>query len=314
VRNDNRVLPLLQFDQGIADVANREGFVAQGLGSLLQVTGLSNAKRESLSEIVKQKLLRPNPKFGEQLLAQVRKDLTLNIDLIKALIIRTNAGSALETDKLNVNVEQVGKDIQKFETNLQQLLGMSPEQEHELLSSVVVAAANLNQRMAYMQEFDAISLFEESEGPLIFGKIHGIIRPLNPTWDEHAFLRVLEFTDIPTMLASGRIDVEKLLTVRETSECREFRAWLSTTDKLDDKQLAELVSGFKSKASAFVSSPVGKSLRLAVNTGLGLLPVYGSLMALGEGAVDMFLTDKLLPNSGVLSFLSKEVPSIFTKH
>jgi hypothetical protein len=202
--------------------------------------------------------------------------------------------------------------MQRFESNLQSMLGITEEQEHEIFAAVVTGVSNLNQRIADMEEHSAISHFEESEAPLLFGKVHSLMAQMNPKFDEQAFLRVIGVTQIPELIANRRIDVEELLKVRATDECREFRSWLSTTDHIDDAKLKHLLTGFRAKAASFIASNSGKTLRLAVNAGLGLLPGYGTLAALGEGAVDTFLLDKMLPTSGVLTFLNDSMPSIFT--
>jgi hypothetical protein len=49
-----------------------------------------------------------------------------------------------------------------------------------------------------------------------------------------------------------------------------------------------------------------------VNAALGLIPGYGTAASIGEGALDMFLLEKMLPSSGVLTFLNHSMPSIFT--
>jgi hypothetical protein len=126
-------------------------------------------------------------------------------------------------------------------------------------------------------------------------------------------LRVLEMTGIPELLASGKIDIKKLLVIRESNECREFRAWLSNTDRFNDAELKKLLTGVRARAASFIASPSGKAVRLVVNAGLGLVPGYGTVTSLVEGAVDTFLLDKLLPSSGVLSFLSQSIPSIISQ-
>jgi hypothetical protein len=191
------------------------------------------------------------------------------------------------------------------------MLGINLEQEHDMLAELVKGTSNLNQRIADMAEFSAISHFEDSEAPLLFGKIHSLVAQLNPEFDEHAFLRVIGVTEIPKLIENRRINVDELMKIRETDECREFRSWLSTTDSLDNAELKRILTGFRAKAASFIATKSGKSLRLGVNTTLGLIPGYGTLLALGEGVVDTFLLETMLPSSGVLTFLNHAMPSIF---
>jgi hypothetical protein len=303
-----RRIPLLQFDEGIATVEDNDHNLGMKLGSLLKIAELSNARRENLGALVRAKLIKPSPAFGSDLLRQVRKDLTSNIQLAKTILCHRYPD--ISPEKLILKVDELGK-MQRFETNLQSIMGITIEQEHEMLTEVVKAMGNLNQRVAEMAEYNAISHFEDSEAPLLFGKIHSLVARLNPEYDEQAFLRVIGVTEIPKMIENRRIDTEELLKIRATDECREFCDWLSTTDKMDDAELKRLLRGFRAKAASFIASNSGKALRLGVNTGLGLIPGYGTLVALGEGLVDTFLLDKMLPSSGVLTFLNNTMPSIF---
>jgi len=126
-------------------------------------------------------------------------------------------------------------------------------------------------------------------------------------------LRVLELTDIPNLLVVGRIDVESFLKIKDSNECQAFRSWLTTTDKINDEQLKRLITGFRARAASLIASPSGKTLRFAANAALGLIPGYGMAISLAEGVVDTFLLDKLLPSSGVLSFLNNAIPSVFKR-
>jgi hypothetical protein len=308
--NGVRQLPLLQFRQDIIGVPDHEKYLEDCMGALLQITGLSNASRANLAEKLSKNIVRPQVGYESGLLNQIHADLKSNAYLIQSLIAN-EPRLAINPDSISVKVEEIAPGTQRFETNLPDLIGVSLDQEHAILASVVRATANLNQRLADMQTYSAITLFQESEAPLLFGKIYGIIAPHNPTFLEDAFLRVLKLTDIPDLLVTGRINAEKLLEIRDSHECREFRSWLTRTDDIDDKELKRLITGFRARASSFVSSASGKTIRLAANAGLGLIPGYGTIISLAEGVVDTFLLDKLLPSSGVLSFLNNSIPSVF---
>jgi hypothetical protein len=308
ISNGQRKIPLLQFGEGLSTSVDNEHNLGMKFRSLLKITGLSNARREALEGVVRSKLIKQSPSYGNELMKQIRNDLTSNVELSKTILCHryTNVPS----EKLELKAHDLG-GMQRFETNLQTMLGITLEQEHEMLAEVVKATSNLNQRIADMAEYDAISHFEDSEAPLLFGKIHSLVGQLNPKFDEQAFLRVIGVTEIPKLIENRRIDVDELLRIKETDECREFRSWLVTTDSIDDEKLKSLLRGFRAKATSFIATNSGKALRLGVNTGLGLIPGYGSLVALGEGVADSFLLEKMLPSSGVLTFLNNAMPSIF---
>ncbi|MEO7028276.1 MAG: hypothetical protein ABI147_02605 [Acidobacteriaceae bacterium] len=312
-QNGKRTLPLFQFSQGIVDHADRDKVITDGLHSLLEVSGLSNVKRAVLTDLVQAKVLKPGPSFGNDLLDQVRADLRGNVRLIRSIIVKQNPILDGKLEGLELSLEEVQPGVQRFETNLNKILNISDEEQHKVLATAVSAVTNLNQRIAQMQDYNAISLFEDGDASLLFGKIGGVLAQYDPSAEEKSFLRILDFTGIPQLLDTGKIDVGKLLEVRDSKECREFRAWLQSADKIDDDELRGLLTGFRAKASCFIASPAGKVVRFAVNVGLGLIPGYGSATSLIEGALDTFLLDKLLPSSGVLSFLSQSIPSVIDK-
>jgi hypothetical protein len=312
-RNGKRELPLFQFSQALVDVADRGKLISEGLQCLLQVPGLSNQRRMALSDLLLEKVLRPGPNYGADLLTQVRTDLRGNVQLVKAILVKEHPELTGSFDGLQVSLEEIQPGVQRFGTNLQKLLGVTAEREQKMLATTVLTVSKINQSLANMHEYNAISLFEDGDAPLLFGKIAGVIAPYNPKIEETAFLRVLEIIGIPEFLAVGRIDVTTLLKVRESNECREFRAWLLSTDQYDDAELTKLLTGLRARAASFIASPTGKVVRLAVNAGLGLIPGYGTFTSLAEGAVDNFLLDKLLPSSGVLSFLSQSIPSVISR-
>jgi hypothetical protein len=306
--NGKRQIPLLQFDEGLSTSVDNDHNLGMKFRSLLKITGLSNARREALEGVVRAKLIKQSPSYGSELLKQIRKDLTSNIELSKTILCHRYPN--VPSEKLELKAHDLG-GMQKFETNLQATLGINLDEEHDMLAEVVKATSNLNQRIADMAEYGAISHFENSEAPLLFGKIHSLVGQLNPKLDEQAFLRVIGVTEIPKLIENRRIDVDELLRIKETDECREFRSWLATTDSIDDEKLKNLLRGFRAKAASFIATNSGKLLRLGVNTGLGLIPGYGSLVALSEGVADSFLLEKMLPSSGVLTFLNNAMPSIF---
>ena len=304
---ENVSLPRNHFHE---QLVIQEGSVQQCLHGLLQVTGLKKAAREELADFVKTKDIHLPNLFAQDLHRQVRRDLSTNRELVRACLNRRFTNKNLSS--VNLSLESVGNDVIRIETNLGTVFGLSGEEEHAELQRLCDAIRTINHTLSNMHIYEAISAFHPDDASLLFGKLAGIVAPLNPGLTQKSFLRVVQLTDIPQLIASRRIDVNKLLEVRRSSECAEFRAWLSTTDDICDVELKRLIRGFRARVSSFVSSTPGKIVRLAVNSGLGLLPGFGTISSLAEGAVDMFLLEKLLPSSGVLTFLNHSVPSIFS--
>ena len=66
-------------------------------------------------------------------------------------------------------------------------------------------------------------------------------------------------------------------------------------------------------ADAAASIP-GRAVRFIVTTAIGLLGIFGIVAGPVSGAIDSFLVDKVLPKSGVWTFVNRLYPSIFKRN
>ena len=163
-----------------------------------------------------------------------------------------------------------------------------------------------------MAAYSAITGFSDDEAPLLFGKLSGIIEALNPTSKENQFSRVAAIADVGEPTPGSRIDFERLLEIRNSDECRAFKAWLDDADSLTDEDLIKELAGIRSKLGLWASNPEGRMLRFAAITGIGLLP-GGTIPATMLGFADSFIVEKLIPKSGIVSFLRIQYPSVFDR-
>ena len=199
-----------------------------------------------------------------------------------------------------------------IKTGIAKDFGLSPEQAHLLLQRSVTAVVNLNHRLAEMEAYSALTGFLESEAPLLFGKLAGIISPQNPTPAEEQFKRVIEVAEVPDFKPGQKIDVEKLMKIRDSAECRDFRRWLSTAEDISDDEIRAQAGGMRNKLASLTGSSGGKAFRLAATTLIGNIPVAGLVLGPAAGAVDSFLVDRVLPKSGIFAFLTDMYPSLFS--
>jgi hypothetical protein len=185
----------------------------------------------------------------------------------------------------------------------------------EALIRQVLEAESLEQAKAAASK-QALSGFAEEEAGILTERCDFLIRKLNPQIIERSFERVLEIVGIPDPVVDGSTRVAQigeLLRVRQTDECKEFRAWLSTVHNASDAEIRERVKGIRARFSEFAHSSSGKTIRVLTAAGIGLIPHFGIPAGLAFGFGDAFLIDKILPRSGVVSFLSNLYPSIFDK-
>ena len=285
------------------------------MGSLRQVSGLKNHDREVIEEAVWNSIVRPGPSFGQHLLEQFDSDIRLNNPALKYSLLTpvrdALARPDLALENLNVSVEETEHRTFRIITNLKSDFNLPPEQSHYLLQSALTAVSNLTMRLAEMEAYSALTGFRESEAPLLFGRLAPIIAPQNPALVEGQFERIIRIAQIPDFLPNQKVDVKKLFQVRESSECRDFRAWLLSADKMTDSEIKKIAENMRSILGWLVGTPFGKGVRLTTTTLLGLIPVKGLVLGPMASAIDTFFVEKVFPKSGVVAFLHDQYPSLY---
>ena len=311
-QNGVRQLQPFHFSFGVASIADRKAVLKRGLLGLQGVAGLHNDERAAMEEAIVDGLIRPPADYGAQLQAQVESDLRCNAPALSAALrqqLRLKYGDPVP--EFELHVEEPTERTFHLVNNLPKVLGVSQDDAHKILHSSISAVANLNQRLADMEAYSSIVGFTEVDAPLLFGRLAAVVAPQNPKPIEDEFTRVLTIADVPDFPRGKKIDVDALLKARDSIECREFREWLTHANKLSDKQVEDLVGGLRNKVSTLLHSPTGKALRFAATTAVGLVPGAGLVLGPASGAIDTFLVDKILPNPGVLAFLTNTYPSLF---
>jgi hypothetical protein len=313
-QNGIRSVPAEHFTFGIVDAKDRDGVLRKELRGLQSVAGLKNSERDAIEQAVWTSLVRPPGTFGADLLQQIDTDLRTNSPSLKTGILdelrREFVSLDLADRMLEINVEEPQERVFNIKTTIRRDFGLSPEKTHLLLQRSVIAVSNLNQRLAEMAAYSALTGFLESEAPLLFGKLAGILAPQNPSIAEEQFKRVIEVADVPDFKPGQKVDVEKLMKIRESAECRDFRGWLSTVQDISDAEIRNVAGGMKNKLASLAGSFGGKAVRLAATTLIGIVP-GGLVLGSAAGAIDSFLVDRVLPRSGILAFLADVYPSLF---
>jgi hypothetical protein len=310
--NGVRTLPPFHFSFGVADIPHRDNVLKSELRSLQGIPGLKNPERASMEETILARLVRPPSDYGAQIQSQLESDIRGNTPALRAAIAEQLKMQFGDADRpVQVRIVETQDRTFRVITDLPAAFGISDQKAHDILQPSITGVANLNQRLADMVAYSAITGFTESEAPLLFGKLAGIIAPQNPKPIEEQFGRVITIANLPDFVPGKRIDVESLLKARESPECREFQAWLSNLEGATDAEIAEMVGSLRNRIASIVQSGPGKALRFAVTTALSLVPGAGLIAGPAAGAVDSFLIERVFPTSGVFAFLTKTYPSLF---
>lgn len=313
--NGLRHLPLNHFSFATAKLADLDAALHSELRCLQGIAGLKNDKRALLEEAIWNSLAREPVTYGQDLLDQIDHDFRCSTPALNAALLdslrKDLGGRDFKPSDLAITVEETSTRIFHIRNALSDSFGFSAEQTHLVLQRAVSAVANLNKRLADMQAHSAIVGFLDSEAPILFGKLAGIIAPMNPKTAEGQFERVIELADVPDFKSGQKVDVELLIKVRDSAECREFREWLSTLESVTDTEIKQMVASIRSKMALLAGSTGGKFVRLATTTGIGLIPGVGLAAGIAASAIDSFLVDRVLPKSGVVAFLTETYPSLF---
>jgi hypothetical protein len=187
-----------------------------------------------------------------------------------------------------------------------------------VVKSACAAIAELEAHYGRMCRDNAVSAISNDSQEILQAKLgqlsHLWSDGMDPAIRTEEFTRVISAAGLPDFgpaVAEGIIDVDRLLKVRETDECRLFRNFLNTSSDLDDKALREATASLRAKVGDSLKTGTGKALRWLASTGAGLIPVAGPILGAAVGAADTFLIEKLFPTKGVMTFLGKQYPSLF---
>ena len=107
---------------------------------------------------------------------------------------------------------------------------------------------------------------------------------------------------------SGVVTVDNLLKVRDSSEAREFRDWLTSVGDADEDEIRNQIAGWRVKAGIKAESTVGKVIRLLTTNLPGFLPPQvGMPLGLALGVLDTFLLSTAIPRTGVACVYRRDV-------
>jgi hypothetical protein len=315
-RNNQRVLPIGEYNFGLAAIADHTQYIHDALQPISTLEGITFKQAQKLRREIVLRLIRPPSNFGEKILDQFDRDLRSGSPAIqRAINLRFLQVHGTPAPEFSIRLYEVQQRKFRAETNLFENASLSPEATNDLIESGLGAIGNLNHRLAEMDAVSALSGFSEDENVLFEDKLAFLAQACNPSVQEAQFRRILRISGFPEFRVGDeqKINVGRLLEIRQTRECAEFRHWVTAIDSASDEEITERVAGIRSQLSSFVHSSKGKTARLLATAGIGLIPIVGTLGGLAAGVADAFIVDKLLPESGAVSFISQLYPSVFER-
>lgn len=312
-RQRKGVLPLCSYNLQIVSMTDREEYVSRCLQNVQRSVGISLKQEIKLKRAFIDAMVTTPENFGIEALRAVPQDIQ-NVDLMREVVIRAAremTGTEIPRERVVVRAHQIDDEDFRVESNLQDLGKYGELETHKILERAVLAVGGLNFRIEEMRTHNALSGVLGEDLPILMRKLDFITRELAPQNQERQFGRVVELAGFPDVVPGTKLDVEKLLKVRDSRECREFRQWLQGIDSATDNELLQHLTGLKAKTDQLVQSRLGKSIRFLATTGLGVIPGLGTALGTIAGGLDMFVVDKLFTEAGPAAFVNRLYPSIF---
>ena len=243
---------------------------------------------------------------------QLLSDLRCSVpQFVTALLVelRRDYGISVKSTDLKLTFHEFGERDFRVESNLRTLTTLDELARHKVTERALLTVGGLNQRLAEMNGYGAMTDFWYRDLPLLDTKLRYLAQ-FSPEEQDRALAAVLTLRGLPDMaeaLSHGRFDIERFLEIRDSEDGREFRRWFRGRGTDDVALLTDNWERLSSRLGAWIATPPGKMVRFLVSTGVGLIPGAG----LATSAVDGFLLEKWLPMSQPLAFLQHSYKSVF---
>jgi hypothetical protein len=306
------VLPLFTYRFHWIDSHDRRKYIHDCLQCVHSTPDLQHKQVSKLKRAIVNAIRQLPEDARSQLFPAFENELLHSQSLVQiavGMVIRARLG--LTDVPFSLAMHQEASDTFRVETDLHDRMKLSDLEAHKFIEEGIMGIAGLSQSIGEMKAYSAISGFRDEELPLFRHKLDFLADAVSSQTREHNFQRVIDVAGLPHFPTDeGRINVERLLRIRESSEAREFRDWLGGIGQANEVEIRDRVEGLRAKAGAKVSSGAGKAMRFLVTTALGAVP-HAIVPAFAVGVFDQFVLDKLLPRSGITAFVNELYPSIF---
>jgi hypothetical protein len=258
-------LPLFNYQFSVLRVQGEEEKVNQTLAAL--DPGLR-------AELIKGRVLVPAD-YSKKVFEAFYRDLTSDL-LNSAVQIELRRMGFIPVSH-HLHVEQREDDEFAVENDLSRRYLLPDVQAHRIIETAMMALGRLDERIASMEAYSALSGLSEKDRALLDAKLGAIAALIVTTSSQQEFSRVATVKGLPLPeYGLSVVDVKTLLKIRESDECRSFKHWLSGSEALSAKELRERVSGFARKIRQAVHSRVGRAVRFATATEALGTPVLAS--------------------------------------
>jgi len=314
------VLPLGSYCLVPVGTPDHKAYVSDRLHrNVDSIVGVTFKGKKKLKAAIGEALVPSNRRTANYMIDGLKADLAGNRPSIKAAVAleaRKRLGVMITPSDFDLRLHQVAPGDFRSESNLAFQLRLDEAQVHEVVGYALLAVGGVNQRIAEMQTYNALSGFLEDDLPVFEAKLAFLAAALDPASLERGFSRVVSLEHLPDPDLVGEsltLDVEKFLRVRESRECHEFRELLHGLGTVSDEEIREGLDGLRARLGSMLGSRSGRVVRFLVTGGIGAIPVIGTGLGAAASLIDTFILEKLFPESGVVTFVNRLYPSIFKR-
>ena len=246
--------------------------------------------------------------MDDQFLSDLRSSVPL-FSTALSIELKRNYAISMKPSDLSLRIREFSPCDFQVESNLHRVTALDELARHKAIERSLLAVSGLNQRLAEMNGYSALTDFWYRDLPVLGSKLRHLSE-LAPEHHDRALTTVLALPGLPDLanaLDQGRVDIKRFLEIRDSPDAQQFRQWFRNRGPNDIVTLKEHWEAIRHKLGRWIATPPGKALRFVISTGAGFLPAAGVVVS----AIDNFLLESWLPRSQPLAFLQHSYRSIF---
>lgn len=309
------ILPYGSYEFSVVSSSQKE-YIHKCFDVVNEIDELKGKQKIKIKEIISNSFLNFPDESIREYMNQLQEDILHKPELITSAVsflLNREYNLTINSDKIKLNVDHFGDNSYKIISNLKNLINLSVPEEHKIIERAILTLSGSNQRISQMKAFNCVSSFRDEDLPIINSKFDFLTRQITNLDAIKTLRKVMKINNIPDFSSvdfSNQIDVDKLLKLRESDECKLFRRLIWSFVDSTEQEILEIINEYRNKVGQYLRTPVGKTIRFLCGNGVGLIPVFGGAISATFGLVDTFILERMFPADGAMVFLDNKLPSI----
>lgn len=307
-----------EFDFATLRGHNDADKVRNSLSEIARSEILSQSMARKVTERIEAALLEPK---GLEVIAEACKGFYSELRNDESITLKEMISDKLrklgqKPKGLHFKVEEFEREEFRVHSNLTTKFGLSSKTARKLSLDTMMELVSVYTTLSYMREFSCVLGTEERVQSAWDLKADSLIRSLAHESQNRTaqFARVAKIAGVgeDQLVQSGRIDLDRLLTLRQSDELASFRSWLRSAESKSDKDIRERVCSIRAKIGSALDSKTARAIRFLITQAPGAIPNPAVAMPLGMtvSALDSFFLERIAPRDAVFSVLLRDYPAL----